>query len=95
MRKHNDFLTDIEIAQDKLDVLHDDNISAADYQEAFDERFNNIAERKKPKLSIFDNHAYFDRLFPAFKTQKPGRDFYGRTTFFLALCAVFVFLHYG
>lgn len=94
-RRQNVFMPEIELKQDKLDQIEGDNFSAGDFQEEFDEKFNNIEELKKPKLSIFENYSYFDRLFPAFKIQKPGVDYYGRTTFFLSVCAIFVFINYG
>lgn len=46
-------------------------------------------------MTFFELNPYFDRLFPAFKIQKPGVDYYGRTNLFLACCAFYVFMNYG
>lgn len=95
IRKQNDFLTESERQEDHLKAIDEECISAGDFQQAFDERFNNLEEIRKPKLSIFENYSYFDRLFPAFKIQKPGVDYYGRTNLILSIAAYFVFMNYG
>ena len=45
----------------------DDCISAGDYDEAFDERFDLIDEKIKPKLGFFEKSEFFDNIFPSLK----------------------------
>jgi len=54
-----------------------------------------IEERNAPQFGFFERSQYFGQLFPSFKIQKPGYDFYGRTTVFLAILALYVFFNYG
>lgn len=62
-----EFLDDDEYEEDKLEIMKSDVISAGDYQEAFDERFNNLEELSRPKESFFEKYYYFDRIFPSYK----------------------------
>jgi hypothetical protein len=38
--------------------------------------------------------AYFEKIFPSLKIQKPGYDLYGTTTVILSLIALYIFLFY-
>jgi len=72
-----------------------DDLSACDYEGEFADKFDIINERRKPKTGIFESSPYFEKLFPSHKIQKPGTDYYGRTTLFLAILALYVFSYYG
>ena len=75
--------------------MHEDNISAGDFQEDFDEKQYNLDQKSLPKSGIFERQGYFSTLFPSLKIQKPGYDLYGTTTFILGVTAVYVFMMYG
>lgn len=71
-----------------------DTISAGDHQEEFDEMFEEIDKRTRPAPGFFERRAYFDKIFPGLKIQKPGYDLYGTSTTVLALIGLYVFLFY-
>lgn len=71
-----------------------DVISAGDYQGEFDEMFEEIDRRQKPKLGFFEKKEYFEKIFPSLKIQKPGYDLYGTSTILLSLMALYVFMFY-
>jgi hypothetical protein len=71
-----------------------DVISAGDYQAEFDEMFDELDNRTKPKLGYFERKPYFDKIFPGLKIQKPGYDLYGSSTILLSLTALYVFMCY-
>jgi hypothetical protein len=70
-------------------------MSAADFEEEYNEKFDFIEEKEAPVLTRFEKSPYFLRLFPSLKIQKPGNDFYGSSTCFLAALAIYVFLYYS
>ena len=72
----------------------DDCISAGDYEEAFEERFDLLEERGLEKPGFFERRDYFDKIFPSLKIQKPGYDLYGCTTTVLFLMAIYVFMNF-
>jgi hypothetical protein len=87
-----EFLTQEQFLDEAMkDENQDDCISAGDFEEAFEEKFDIIEEKSKPKLGIFEKVEYFDKIFPSLKIQKPGYDLYGTTTTILAIMAIFVF----
>jgi len=94
LEKNPEFLDIQQRDEDYARELQEENLSACDFDEEFENKFYVIQQRTKPKTGIFEQTAYFEKLFPSFKIQKPGRDYYGYTTFFLFLCALFVFMCY-
>lgn len=81
--------------QDELDKKENwDGISAGDHEREFEEQFEMLEERERPKLGIFERSEYFDKVFPSLKIQKPGYDLYGSSTILLSLTAVYVFFFY-
>ena len=89
------FLTEKERDCAKAELFNDLHMSAGDFEGEFVEKFDILHERTKPKLGVFETNKYFEKLFPSFKIQKPGYDLYGKTTLFLVLLALFVFMFYG
>lgn len=47
-----------------------------------------------PFMYMYDKYDYLKRLFPSNMEQKPGRDYYGRTTSLLMFIAIFVLLYF-
>jgi len=90
-----DFMTTAEFDEEIQKKENWDVISAGDYQEEFDEMFEEIDNREKPKIGFFDKKEYFEKVFPPLKIQKPGYDLYGSSTICLTLMALFVFLFYN
>ena len=71
-----DFITAEEFQEEVEKKENWDVISAGDYQEEFDEMFDEIENRTRPKLDSFDTSKYFERIFPSLRIQKPGYDLY-------------------
>ena len=94
-RNFKTLISENEIQEDRNELIQVEVFSACDFEEAYDERFAIKAEREEDTLGIFETSEYFDKIFPALQIQKPGQDYYSRTTLFLALCAVYVFMFYG
>lgn len=89
-----DFLTKEEFQAEVEKPENWDTLSAGDHQEQFDEAFDELEKRTRPALGPFEKRAYFGKLFPALRIQKPGYDLYGAATTVLALTALYVFLFY-
>mmetsp|Transcript_21579 Transcript_21579/g.33227 ORF Transcript_21579/g.33227 Transcript_21579/m.33227 type:complete len:988 (-) Transcript_21579:2058-5021(-) len=89
-----DFMSREEFQQEFEKPENWDTLSAGDFEEEFDRRFDEIDERQKPKLGMFEKSSYFEKIFPGLKIQKPGYDLYGSTTVVLALIAVYVFVFF-
>lgn len=58
------------------------------------EKFDSIDDRELNNPGFFERRAYFDRLFPSLKVQKPGYDLYGLTTSILGILAAYIFIFY-
>jgi hypothetical protein len=69
-------------------------MSCGDHEEEIEEKFNQLAERKKDKKGFFDSNPYYDTLFPSLKIQKPGGDWYGCTTVTLSFIALYIFMFF-
>jgi len=89
-----EFITKKEFEEELEKKENWDTISAGDFQAEFDEMFEEIDRRQKPKLGFFEQKEYFDKIFPSLKIQKPGYDLYGTSTIDLSLMALFVFFCY-
>lgn len=89
-----DFLTREEFQAEVEKPENWDTLSAGDHQEQFDEAFDELEKRTRPALGPFEKRAYFGKLFPALRIQKPGYDLYGAATTVLALTALYVFQFY-
>jgi hypothetical protein len=94
IRKPN-ILTADELVVVQEELVNEDNISAGDFQDEFDEKRDNLEQKSLPKSGMFERNVYFYKLFPSLKIQKPGYDLYGTTTCVLGITAAFVFLYYG
>lgn len=95
MEENLEFVDLMEAINDWEEVQHAANISAGDFEAEFDEKFEIVDSKTRPKLDVFERSAYFDQLFPSLKIQKPGYDLYGSTTSFLGVLAIYVFMCYG
>lgn len=83
--------------QFKLDYAKEENwetFSAGDTQAEYDEKFEIISDREINHPGWFEKKAYFERIFPSLKVQKPGYDLYGSTTCVLGLMVVYIFMYY-
>jgi hypothetical protein len=67
------------------------------YYRAFNKKKLKIPLKQKIRLlfrKIFYKNAYFERLFPSVKEQKPGRDLYALiATFQSVLCMFMIFFY--
>ena len=87
-----DWYLDIPLFKKEFDKKQRDNAySNGDFAQDMQDRIDLKDEDfKEAEPGIFEKVDYLKRLFPSKREQKPGKDFYGTTTFILAIMAVFV-----
>jgi hypothetical protein len=66
-RKKGSLFTAEELVKVEEELNHEDNISAGDFQEEFDEKQYKLDQKSLPKSGIFERKAYFNTLFPSLK----------------------------
>jgi len=94
--KQDHYFLDKEDLQEEIDDENEqDCLSAGDFDEDFKDKNYIIDGKSIPKKTFFEKNEYFTTLFPSLKIQKPGEDYYGSTTCFLALTLVYIFMFWS
>lgn len=88
------FMTRHEFKVEHAKPENFENFSAGDYKEGFKHQFDILDNRELNQDGWFEKSAYFDRIFPSLKIQKPGYDLYGTTTFILGLMVGYIFIYF-
>lgn len=71
------FISKTELQEEIDDENENDNLSAGDFDDDFEDKNYVIEGKDIPKKGFFENNPYFNTLFPSLKIQKPGEDYYG------------------
>ena len=69
-----------------------DNVSAGDYEQAFETKMEQVHERQREELGWFESSDYFKKLFPSLKIEKPGVDYYTPQAAIMAVIFLYIFL---
>ena len=67
-------------------------MSAGDFNQDFEDKREALQERQRSELGWFESSAYFARIFPSARLQKPGYDLYAVQSLALAAIALFVWV---
>lgn len=67
LEENPEFIDVVEAINDWQQLQMNENISAGDFEGDFDEKFEIVESKTRPKLGFFEQSAYFDQLFPSLK----------------------------
>ena len=84
-----------EFDEEREEAAKFETLSGGDFEDELDTKLEFARHRDRPKFGIFEKTAYFDRIFPSLKIQKPGADYYGSTTVVTTFMALYLFAAYS